>query len=214
MRRASATRAALPSTAPAIVSSCSMGRDQLGQNWPKLYTVTQGAELPAEELLSVKQGDNFGWPYCYYDGFQKKLVLAPEYGGDGGKTVGRCAAMKGPVAAYPAHWGAHGPGLLWRRRAAGRLQGRAVHQLPRLVEPRTPSRRTASASSSSPWRQARRAARRSCSRTVSQGPTRGRGRRRASSHRPACGGRRHLLSRTMPAGGSGRSSIAGPRAPG
>ncbi len=86
------------------------GRDQLGQNWPKFYTVEQGAELPAEELLSVKQGDNFGWPYCYYDGFQKKLVLAPEYGGDGGKTVGRCAAMKGPVAAFPGHWAPTGLG--------------------------------------------------------------------------------------------------------
>ena len=85
------------------------GRDQLGQNWPKLYTVDQGVQLPAEELLSVKQGDNFGWPYCYYDGAQKKLVLAPEYGGDG-KKIGRCAAMKGPVATYPAHWAPTGLG--------------------------------------------------------------------------------------------------------
>jgi len=85
------------------------GRDQLGQNWPKLYTVKQGAELPAEELISIKQGDNFGWPYCYYDGFQKTLMQAPEYGGDG-KTVGRCAKMKGPLAAFPAHWAPTGLG--------------------------------------------------------------------------------------------------------
>lgn len=80
------------------------GRDQLGQNWPKLYTTQQGAELPAEELLNVKKGDDYGWPYCYYDGAQKKNVLAPEYGGDGGKAVGRCATMKTPVAAFPAHF--------------------------------------------------------------------------------------------------------------
>jgi glucose/arabinose dehydrogenase len=85
------------------------GRDQLGQNWPKLYTVQQGAELPAEELISVKPGDNFGWPYCYYDGFQKKLIQAPEYGGDG-KAVGRCADKKGPLAAFPAHWAPTGLG--------------------------------------------------------------------------------------------------------
>ncbi len=85
------------------------GRDQLGQNWPKLYTVEQGVELAGEELISVKQGDNFGLPYCYYDGARKTLVLAPEYGGDG-KTVGRCAAMKGPVAVYPAHWAPTGLG--------------------------------------------------------------------------------------------------------
>ena len=27
------------------------GRDQLGQNWPKLYTIKQSAEQPAEELV-------------------------------------------------------------------------------------------------------------------------------------------------------------------
>lgn len=85
------------------------GRDQLGQNWPKLYSVAQGAELPAEELISVKQGDDFGWPYCYYDGAQKKLILAPEYGGDG-KQQGRCAKLKGALAAFPAHWAPTGLG--------------------------------------------------------------------------------------------------------
>jgi mono/diheme cytochrome c family protein len=60
--------------------------------------------LPAEELVLVKQGGDYGWPNCYYDGFQKKLVLAPEYGGDGGKTVGACAQAVAPVAAFPAHW--------------------------------------------------------------------------------------------------------------
>jgi len=79
------------------------GRDQLFQNWPRLYDSRQGAELPAEELLQVKKGDDFGWPYCYYDGAKHRLVLAPEYGGDGVK-VGRCAGKKGPVYAFPGHW--------------------------------------------------------------------------------------------------------------
>jgi glucose/arabinose dehydrogenase len=35
---------------------------------------------------------------------QKKLVLAPEYGGDGGKAVGECAQKRTPVAFFPAHW--------------------------------------------------------------------------------------------------------------
>jgi glucose/arabinose dehydrogenase/mono/diheme cytochrome c family protein len=80
------------------------GRDQLSQNWPKLYTVDQGANLPAEELVQLRQGGDYGWPECYYDQNQKKLVLAPEYGGDGGKTVGVCAEKLPPVAAFPAHW--------------------------------------------------------------------------------------------------------------
>jgi glucose/arabinose dehydrogenase/mono/diheme cytochrome c family protein len=80
------------------------GRDQLWQNWPKLYTPQQSAELPAEELVAETQGADFGWPECYFDEFQKKLVLAPEYGGDGGKAVGVCAEKKAPVAFFPGHW--------------------------------------------------------------------------------------------------------------
>jgi glucose/arabinose dehydrogenase len=80
------------------------GRDQLWQNWPSLYNPKQSAELPAELLLQANKGDDFGWPECYYDGLQKKLVLAPEYGGDGGKTQGVCATKKLPVAFFPAHW--------------------------------------------------------------------------------------------------------------
>jgi mono/diheme cytochrome c family protein len=60
--------------------------------------------LPAEELLKVVKGGDYGWPECYFDPFQNKLVLAPEYGGDGGKTVGECADKLAPVAAFPAHW--------------------------------------------------------------------------------------------------------------
>jgi glucose/arabinose dehydrogenase/mono/diheme cytochrome c family protein len=80
------------------------GRDQLGTNWSDLYTPDQGAFLPAEELLQVKQGGDYGWPECYYDGIQNKLVLAPEYGGDGGKTQGECAHKLAPAASFPAHW--------------------------------------------------------------------------------------------------------------
>ena len=79
------------------------GRDQLAENWPKLYTAQQGQDLPAEELMPLERGADFGWPYCYYDGAQEKLVLAPEYGGDGGKAVGECASKKAAAAAFPAH---------------------------------------------------------------------------------------------------------------
>jgi glucose/arabinose dehydrogenase/mono/diheme cytochrome c family protein len=81
------------------------GRDQLHSNWPDLYKPSEEATLPAEELMLLKSGGDYGWPECYYDGVQKKLVLAPEYGGDGGKAVGVCANKLAPVAAFPAHWG-------------------------------------------------------------------------------------------------------------
>jgi glucose/arabinose dehydrogenase/cytochrome c553 len=80
------------------------GRDQLWEHWPKLYTREQGAELPAEEIVELEHGGDYGWPECYFDGFQKKLVLAPEYGGDGGRKIGVCAEKKSPVAFFPSHW--------------------------------------------------------------------------------------------------------------
>jgi glucose/arabinose dehydrogenase len=80
------------------------GRDQLSSNWPKLYTDAQSNELPAELFVRIDQGDDFGWPYCYYDGMQHKYVQAPEYGGDGGKAVGDCAGKKQPAVFFPGHW--------------------------------------------------------------------------------------------------------------
>jgi glucose/arabinose dehydrogenase len=79
------------------------GRDQLSQNWPALFTPEQNAELPAEMFVKIGGGDDFGWPYCYYDGKAKAYRLAPEYGGNG-TTVGRCERLKAPLYAFPAHW--------------------------------------------------------------------------------------------------------------
>ena len=79
------------------------GRDQLHSNWPALYTLEQEATLPAEEVMQLRKGGDYGWPECYYDPAQKKLVLAPEYGGDAHKA-GECAGKLGPVAAFPPHW--------------------------------------------------------------------------------------------------------------
>jgi glucose/arabinose dehydrogenase/mono/diheme cytochrome c family protein len=80
------------------------GRDQLHEDWPELYTAKQGEELPAEEVMIVKGGAWYGWPNCYFDAMQKKMVLAPEYGGDGGKKIGICDKAERPLVAFPAHW--------------------------------------------------------------------------------------------------------------
>jgi glucose/arabinose dehydrogenase len=77
------------------------GRDQLSDNWG--FSAEANANNPAEELVRIGQGDDFGWPYCYYSNDQKKKVLAPEYGGDGEK-VGRCASAKAPLLVFPGHW--------------------------------------------------------------------------------------------------------------
>jgi glucose/arabinose dehydrogenase len=77
------------------------GRDQLLQLWG--FPAERNAELPAEELVRIEEGDDYGWPYCYHDGVAGRKVLAPEYGGDGEK-VGRCAGKDLPRIAFPAHW--------------------------------------------------------------------------------------------------------------
>ncbi len=79
------------------------GRDQLDTLFPGHFTAKDNAERPAEELLRVDEGANFGWPFCFFDLPQNKLLLSPEYGGDG-KAVGRCGTFAPPVLAFPAHW--------------------------------------------------------------------------------------------------------------
>ncbi|MBX9927663.1 MAG: PQQ-dependent sugar dehydrogenase [Gemmatimonadaceae bacterium] len=77
------------------------GRDQLAQNWGR--SNEESAENPGEEIFPLAEGADFGWPYCYWSTYEKKLVLAPEYGGDG-KAVGRCSSKRAPTYVFPGHW--------------------------------------------------------------------------------------------------------------
>jgi len=81
------------------------GRDQLTM-FPDLYTSKQSADLPSECMYKLKQGDNCGWPYMYYDHIQKKKIVAPEYGGDGKKEADN--KYIDPVVAFPAHLAPNG----------------------------------------------------------------------------------------------------------
>ncbi len=99
------------------------GRDQLRANWPGLYKPDQEATQPAEELLFLKAKGDYGWPECYYDAFVQKLVLAPEYGGDGGKAIGVCANKIAPIAAFPAHWAPNAMALYDKKQFPARYRG-------------------------------------------------------------------------------------------
>lgn len=79
------------------------GIDNFHTIFPERYTTWQAAVLPAEMLVKVKKGDNFGWPYAYYDQIQHKNVLQPGYGGDG-KIVGRASKFNVPAMGFPGHW--------------------------------------------------------------------------------------------------------------
>jgi len=78
-------------------------RDQLDVFWPNLFKAEDNANRPAEPMYRATGGENFGWPYCFYDYLQKKEVMNPEYGGDG-KDVGKCASFTQPIAVFPAHY--------------------------------------------------------------------------------------------------------------
>lgn len=79
------------------------GRGKFDDFYPQYYTAKHSAELPAETLYRLKEGDDAGWPYIYYDHFQNKKILAPEYGGDGKKVSGE--KVIDPLVAFPAHLG-------------------------------------------------------------------------------------------------------------
>ena len=77
------------------------GRDYLHNHAPQYYTEWEQATLPAEEFMKIEFGDDFGWPYSYYDHFKNKKLIAPEYGGDGKKVA---KDFKNPLMGLPAHW--------------------------------------------------------------------------------------------------------------
>ncbi|HEV7350474.1 PQQ-dependent sugar dehydrogenase [Telluribacter sp.] len=82
------------------------GRGQFHDFYPQHFTPQQSTILPSEAMYELRQGDDAGWPYIYYDHIQKKKILAPEYGGDGKKTGGEKAIN--PVVGFPAHLGPNG----------------------------------------------------------------------------------------------------------
>lgn len=78
------------------------GRDSIGMLNPDFYTKEDNAEIPAEEFHVAEEGDNFGWPYSYYDPRTNRRMQDPGYGGDG-KTAAD-GDYKDPLIAFPAHW--------------------------------------------------------------------------------------------------------------
>lgn len=77
------------------------GRDYLHNHAPQYFSEWDNAVLPAEEFMKIQEGDDFGWPYTYYDHFKNKRMLAPEYGGDGKKVA---TSYTDPLMGMPAHW--------------------------------------------------------------------------------------------------------------
>ena len=112
------------------------GRDQLHTNWPEtIKDPGQEATLPSEEMMLLKQGGDYGWPFCYYDPFASRLVLAPEYGGDG-KTAGLWCAEDGSGGGVPGALGAERHAVLRSTAASAALSPGCVHRLSWVLESR------------------------------------------------------------------------------
>lgn len=79
------------------------GIDNFHTIFPDIYSLWQAAVLPAETVMKVTEGSDFGWPYAYYDQMLEKNVLQPGYGGDG-KKIERAGQFDVPVIAFPGHW--------------------------------------------------------------------------------------------------------------
>ena len=79
------------------------GIDNFHTLFPDRYTDWQAAVLPAETLMKIEEGSDYGWPYAYYDQIQGKNILEPGYGGDG-KIVGRASQYDVPIMAFEGHW--------------------------------------------------------------------------------------------------------------
>ncbi len=78
------------------------GRDYLFNHAPKFYSEWDNAVLPADEFMKISKGDDFGWPYTYYDHFKNQRLVSPEYGGDSKKIASE--KYKDPIYGLPAHW--------------------------------------------------------------------------------------------------------------
>lgn len=80
------------------------GRDYLHSTWPADFTPWEGSVLPSEVFLRLREGDDAGWPYHYYDQIKGGYYLSPEYGGDG-ETQGRnMEELVEPVVGFPGHF--------------------------------------------------------------------------------------------------------------
>ena len=93
------------------------------------------AENPAEELVQVEDGDDFGWPYCYYsvDLRQEGAGARVRRRRPEGRPLRR---GQGPGDRVPGALGPARPRVPQRRWIGRRVRRRAVRRLPRLLEPR------------------------------------------------------------------------------
>jgi len=77
---------------------------------PQLYATNMGADhlgdtLPNDTLLALREGANYGWPYCYVA--KSRAVPDPRFAA----SAHKCSEVPKPYATFPAH--ASPLGIAW-----------------------------------------------------------------------------------------------------
>ena len=117
------------------VYSTQHGRDQLAENWPKLYTPVQGQNFPSEVLLKIDQGSGLRLAdlLLRLDAGEAGAGTGVRWRRRQGDRVVRHEAAAGRV--LPGALGAGCPALLQLRPLSSGVSWRGVHRVPRIVEP-------------------------------------------------------------------------------
>lgn len=79
------------------------GIDHLDRWWPEAgFTAEDAAAKPGETLFRIREGGDYGFPYCMYDPALGRMVRAPAYGGTA-RAPEPCAGGERPIAVFAAH---------------------------------------------------------------------------------------------------------------
>jgi glucose/arabinose dehydrogenase len=111
------------------------GRDQLHDNWPRLFTAEKSAENPGEALVRIDRNADYGWPYCYH-AFDRPRARS---GIRRGRTENRTMLDQGRGAdGLPRTLGAERHAVLYGEAVSGRVSGWSIRRIPRILESRAP----------------------------------------------------------------------------
>ena len=111
------------------------GRDQLSDNWPKLYTVSKTTELPAEIFARIDQrAPTSDGPTATSTACRPSTCSHPNTGEMAERRWATAAPEGRPDVAFPAHW-APDAIAFYTGPAFPNVPGRDVRVVSRLLEP-------------------------------------------------------------------------------
>ena len=114
------------------------GRDQLHTNWPEFYKADQEATLPAEEVLALNKGGDYGWPECLLRQLRTKAGARARVRRRR-KENRRLRGQDWTRRCFPGALGTERHDALRQRQIPRALSRRRLHRISRFVESRAVS---------------------------------------------------------------------------